>query len=436
MILKYSFRDPQREDSGSEEEFEGAVDTMETGEDLGGDTSDDDSGSMAESAQDEEEDDAEVEEVEVPSGDDESDNSGNNGEQNEEDEDEVVQAIRSEREKKPAKHPPDIKFDCMIADICLHPAKDMIATGLLTGQVVMTSYTNEGNETVRTLGHHKKTCRDIEFSHSGDKMMTASKDHSICICDAESGNIVRRILRAHDSPLCRLLIIDENTFATGDDDGAVKLWDARSEQCVSTFNKMTEYVMDMCTTEAGRVMVCSSGDGCLTAFNLRARRFESQSEEYDSDLGCMALLRSETKLVVGTGVGRMYIFDWGKFGLHTDVYPGHRECVNAVVPITEDIAITALEDGTLRAVHFFPHKYLGIVGQHNSSAEKVDISHSGDLIASSSEDGVVKFWDIAYFEEMEMPVAAKNQPQDATKNLPSSQHRDAKDFFKGLGDVS
>ena len=47
----------------------------------------------------------------------------------------------------------------------------------------------------------------------------------------------------------------------------------------------------------------------------------------------------------------------GQYGLHRDQFSGHPDAVNCLVPITDNVVITGCEDGNVRAVHLFPHRW-------------------------------------------------------------------------------
>jgi len=81
----------------------------------------------------------------------------------------------------------------------------------------------------------------------------------------------------------------------------------------------------------------------------------------------------------------------------------------------------------------FPHKQLGVVGQHNINVENMDISHDGEFVASCGHDERVKFWNIGYFETMKIKPEKKKK-KDVVNNLPSSQVRNPGEFFAGLAD--
>ena len=66
----------------------------------------------------------------------------------------------------------------------------------------------------------------------------------------------------------------------------------------------------------------------------------------------------------------------------------HPDAVNSVLSVTDNVVMTGCEDGNVRAVHLYPHRFLGVVGHHEGELpiEKMDVSGSGEMIASISHD--------------------------------------------------
>lgn len=160
-----------------------------------------------------------------------------------------------------------------------------------------------------------------------------------------------------------------------------------------------------------------------------------QSEEYEEELSCLGLFRSESKLVSGSSKGKLFVYNWEEFGLHSDVFAGSKFAITALIPITENIVVTACEDGILRALHLFPHRHLGIVGQHDFSVENVDICNTGEFVASSSFNNDIKFWNIKYFEDFDKAKQKhnkNNKKKEMKHNLPSSSVKNTSDFFSDL----
>ena len=123
-----------------------------------------------------------------------------------------------------------------------------------------------------------------------------------------------------------------------------------------------------------------------------------------------------------------------------------------MLSITDNVVMTGCEDGNIRAVHLYPHRFLGVVGHHDQElpVERMDVSNSGEIIASISHDNRVKFWNVAYLEEMDYNKTKKPGvlPKNAVKNkskkelqmretehqLPSSSRSNRNEFFSGFKD--
>ncbi|XP_029040148.1 WD repeat-containing protein 55 homolog isoform X1 [Osmia bicornis bicornis] len=352
-----------------------------------------------------------------------------------EEEDEVVKAIIRARNTN-SNHPPPIITEDHVVDTCFHPNSDMIAVANIVGDVHLYKYSNTETELVSTLELHLKACRDIEFNESGKTLFSTAKDLCIMLTDVETEKLTRLYENAHTEPIYTMTIIGENMFATGDDDGVVKLWDLRQKENtpVFSFKKMEDYVSAIVTNEEAKYLVCASGDGSLTTFNIPGKKMHVQSEEYEEELTCLGLFKSETKILVGTSKGKMYIYNWGEFGLHSDEFPSlTKKAINCMIPITDNVVITGGEDGMLRATSLFPRRNLGVVGQHDLSIETLDVNRDGTLIASSSHNNDIKFWNVQYFETLNVTEPVKGGKQKQLKhNLPSSKIDNASNFFSDL----
>jgi len=57
----------------------------------------------------------------------------------------------------------------------------------------------------------------------------------------------------------------------------------------------------------------------------------------------------ESKLLTASNKGKMYVYNWGEFGLHSDEFPSvKKKAINCMIPITENVVITGEEDGIVR----------------------------------------------------------------------------------------
>ncbi|XP_035781152.1 WD repeat-containing protein 55 homolog [Anopheles albimanus] len=350
-------------------------------------------------------------------------------------EDEVVKAIIAEI-KKPRSKPPDIRMEDFVVDLSFHPRQDILAIGTSVGDVQVYRYTNDENTLLDTHELHTKSVRGVEFSRDGRLLISTGRDRSILVTDTETGKLTFCWEEAHEEPVYTMSIIGEHTFATGDDDGVLKMWDVRQKDAVFKLKPVEDFISAILSNaEQQKYLLMTSGDGFLTTINIAQRKMHVQSEPYEEELNCMGLFKRESKLVVGTSKGNCYTFNWEQFAYHCDAFTGPKAGANRMIPITEQIAVMAGEDGVIRAMHMVPGRMLGIVGQHAMAVDTMDISGSGELIASSSQDNDVRFWNVKYFEDFDdIKYNAKPDKRALKHNLPSSQRTNARDFFADMDD--
>jgi len=374
--------------------------------------------------------DSDLDEVENSLADSSTQHEGEGNKEDEEEEDPVISAILRAREK-PSEKPPEVEVEDYLSDISFSPITDIIAGGSVTGDALIYKYSVEKTELVATHEVHTKAVRAVEFSEDGNSLFTASADKSIMVTDTTSGKLRQFYDDAHEDPLYTLAVINENMIATGDENGVVRMWDLRQRTHVFTSKKMEDYVSKILTNEEARYLVCTSGEGTVTSFDIAGKCVHIQSELYDAEFTCAGLFRKETKLVVGSAKGSLVFYKWGQFGLHTDDLPlTSKKAISCMVPISENIALTGWENGSIRATYLFPHKQLGMVGQHSLSVEALDISHDGAYVASCALDNKLRFWPIGYFEDTDLMASVAGTKKQS--NLPSSNVIDRSQFFSDL----
>ena len=76
-------------------------------------------------------------------------------------------------------------------------------------------YSVEENKLLAHIGHHKESCRSLQFSPNGQLLYSAAKDANIGAFDLASMKPAGVLTNAHDTAVSSLLIIDENTMCSG-----------------------------------------------------------------------------------------------------------------------------------------------------------------------------------------------------------------------------
>jgi len=305
---------------------------------------------------------------------------------------------------------------------------------------------------VKKVKLHKGGVRCLEYSLDGSAIISAGQDKSLKVLDPVTWKLIGGgdAALTHPAPLYALAPMIHGAVS-GDEDGTVKLWDFRAKKCALSSKRFEEFVSSFHTDEDRHILIAASGEGTIQSYDLRMNKAATQSEVYSSELNCLSAVRENTKLVVGSGEGILYLFNQDSYGYHSDQYPGHPDSINSLVAVTDNVVLTGCEDGTIRAVHLFPHRFVGQVGHHGDEmpVEKMDVSSAGDTIASIGHDNRVKFWNISYLEKMDYerkrkPLVQKgvlkkkklveSVAREQEHQLPSSGRINKQDFFKGFQD--
>lgn len=223
-----------------------------------------------------------------------------------------------------------------------HPSRELLAVGLITGQLQLYLCDEEAGAPSKEASAkpHKGSCRAARFSADGVTLFSCGADRLLQQRDVATNKPIWRQLRAHDSAINALTMLESTGVATGDDDGELKLWDVRQRSVALSFSEHTELITDMIFCDhKGHHLAVSSGDSCLSVFDLRKGRLFARSDTQEDELLSLALVKSGKKLLCGLQNGVLGIFSWGDFGDVSDRFTGlgSDEPVEAIVALSDDI---------------------------------------------------------------------------------------------------
>lgn len=101
-------------------------------------------------------------------------------------------------------------------------------------------------------------------------MISASKTIKIYDLNAEKFS---RQLSNQGSKVYSMKVVDENLIVTGDDSGSLRMFDLRQGlDPIWTESPCQEYISDLDLDLAKRMLLATSGDGSLSAFNIRTKK--------------------------------------------------------------------------------------------------------------------------------------------------------------------
>ncbi|MQL69996.1 hypothetical protein Taro_002302 [Colocasia esculenta] len=293
-------------------------------------------------------------------------------------------------------------------DLVFHPSSPILATGLINGDLHLYRYAADSQpQRILEIHAHDESCRAARFIDSGRVILTASADCSILASDVETGNSIIHLEDAHEDPVNRLVNMTENTVATGDDEGCIKVWDTRERTCCNTFDAHEDYISDMTFVSTSMQVLATSGDGTLSVCDLRKNKVKAQSEFSEDEPLSIVTMKNGRKVVCGTQTGAILLYSWGYFKDCNDRFLGHPMSVT-VLKLDEDTLISGADDGVIRLVGILPNRIIQPIAEHSECpVEGLAFSHDKKFLGSISHDQMLKLWDL-----QELLNSQQNLPND------------------------
>ncbi|KAK7393264.1 hypothetical protein VNO78_21814 [Psophocarpus tetragonolobus] len=297
----------------------------------------------------------------------------------------------------PATPTMEINLGKLAFDIDFHPSDNLVAAGLITGELHLYRY-NPESVPVRMLevNAHTESCRAARFINGGRAILTGSPDCSILATDVETGSTIARLDNAHEAAVNRLINLTETTVASGDDEGCIKVWDTRERSCVNSFNAHEDYISDMTFASDAMKLLATSGDGTLSVCNLRRNKVQAQSEFSEDELLSVVLMKNGRKVICGSQTGIILLYSWGCFKDCSDRFTDlSSNSIDTMLKLDEDRIITGSENGIINLVGILPTRVIQPIAEHSEyPVECLAFSHDRKFLGSIAHDQMLKLWDL------------------------------------------
>ncbi|XP_015782853.1 WD repeat-containing protein 55 homolog [Tetranychus urticae] len=310
----------------------------------------------------------------------------------------------------------------VIFDSKFHPTKsNILVCATVSGDLFILDTDNNTNPIAVELNDHHSgsPIRKIAFTDDHN-IITAAK--TLKVTDFNTGKVIRKIKPDEPrSKIFSLLVIDHWLVCAGDDEGRFRAWDYRVDRGTFMDLKQCEdHISDLDIDSQRKIVVASSGEGTLTAFNIRSRRMEEpQSELFDAGFQCVRYYEHRGKVLVGAEDSAINIFNIGQWGNISDRFPiktrlPSRKMAGNTIDSMELIAddkyvVLGCSDGYLRLLTVLPNKVIATAGDHQTGIESLTVNKNTNVIASTDHSTI----HLHQFEEQKEP----EKPSTSSSNF-------------------
>ncbi|KAF9200476.1 hypothetical protein BGZ49_009305, partial [Haplosporangium sp. Z 27] len=215
---------------------------------------------------------------------------------------------------------------------------------------------------IQTINRNKAEISAIVFSPNGDQIAIA-EDQTVYLFDVNSGTSIRNYEGHSDKVTSIAFSPLGNWVASGSSDKTVKLWDIESDKPIYSFEGHTEDITAIAYSLNGEQIASASEDSTIRVWSVKDRT-------------CVKVFEDDTPDVV------------------TNII--YSPVGNQIASINSDETVQLWNIGSenIGSENIGSDKPFQTLDHHNTTINQITYSRDGARIASASDDGYVRVWDV------------------------------------------
>lgn len=165
--------------------------------------------------------------------------------------------------------------------IAFHPVYSTVASADKSSAIKIWDW--ELGELERTIKGHTKEVTGIDFGGSKGHTLLAScsSDLMIKLWDPSDGYKNIRTLSGHDHTVSAVRFIPSSDFiVSASRDTTLRIWDANTGYCVKTIRGHTDWIRDVCPSPDGSSLVSTGNDKTVRLWNVSGTLAENKMVSY------------------------------------------------------------------------------------------------------------------------------------------------------------
>jgi WD40 repeat protein/transcriptional regulator with XRE-family HTH domain len=288
-----------------------------------------------------------------------------------------------------------------VQSLAFSPNSRLLVTGGTDQQVKLWEIVVEGQlypeglPCRAVLSGHTEWVWSVAFSPDGKFLASSGSDWQIKIWEVQSGQCLKN-LTGHSNSVRAIAISPDGRFlASGGGDRVIKLWEIASGTCIETIPAHDDWVQTLAFSLDGRFLASGSEDRSVKLWALGQETTCVQTlREHQEWIWSIAFSPDSTQLASASGDHTIKLWEVNS-GECLQTLQGHRGLVRAVA-FHPDGEVLASGGGSrqLRLWEMATGRCFRSVQGHSNPLRAAAFSPDSSLLASSSGDRLLRFWDV------------------------------------------
>lgn len=237
---------------------------------------------------------------------------------------------------------------------------------------------------------HTESIRDMDMSHGGEMMATASSDHSARIWNLKSKECIA-VLAGHEDEVTAVAMSSKGKLvATGSKDMNIRIFDLNGTHPKWVLKGHKGGINDLEISKDGKMLVSASEDSTAKIWDLSTARLISTLHGHSDDVKSVCFSPDGQYIATGSADHTARLWD-ARNGKPLHTFPNQEHWITSLAFSPDGkLVATATGDGTLNVWNLLNGRMLKEIPAHDAHIYHVAFHPKGELLGTSSEDGTVK----------------------------------------------